>query len=302
MRKRVALGVAIALLAACAPAAVPAQASQDPNPPWPQLLPPRNLSDRTQPGPVAHCRRATMRCFDGNIRRMRRLEARLGCDHRAVFATTYLLLTEQIRDTIRRDRHFFSDLRWLTYEDTVFANYYFRAVAAYDRGGAVPEAWRIAFDTARSGDANGGQDMLLGINAHVQRDMPFVVATVGMRKRNGDTRKPDHDVVNGILSDAYEPIVSAVGQRYDSLVTISNASWNPVDDVAGLEMVKGWREGVWRNAERLVEAKTAKQRQRVIDSIETNAATWARLIAANQLPPGYRVQRDLYCAKQAAAR
>jgi hypothetical protein len=184
------------------------------------------------------------------------------------------------------------------HEDTLFANLYFRSVALYERNRPVPEAWRIAFDTARSGDANGGQDMLLGINAHVQRDMPFVLATVGMRKRNGDTRKPDHDVVNGILSDAYEPIVKAIGQRYDSLVTISNASWNPVDDVAGLEMVKGWREGVWRNAERLVAAKTAKQRRQVVDSIEMNAATWARLIASGTTGPGYRAQRDVYCASR----
>jgi hypothetical protein len=281
--------------------AAPARASQDPNPPWPQLLPPRNISDRTQPHAVWRCRKATMRCFADTIRRMRRLENRLGCDHRAVFATTYLLLTKQMRDTIRRDRHFFSDNRWLIYEDTVFANYYFRSIAREEAGQPVPEAWRIAFDTARRGDANGGQDMLLGINAHVQRDMPYVVATVGMRTRSGATRKPDHDVVNGILSDAYEPIVSAIGARYDKLVTISNASWNPVDDVAGLEMVKGWREGVWRNAERLVEAKTPQQRQQVIDSIETNAAAWASAIASGEVAqPGYRAQRDAYCAAQAA--
>jgi hypothetical protein len=236
-----------------------------------------------------------MRCFADTIARMRRLRDRLGCDHRAVFATTYLLLTKQMRDTIRRHPHYFNDRRWLIYEDTVFANYYFRTMDTYSRGRPVPAAWRIAFDTAARGDANGGQDMLLGINAHVQRDMPFVVATVGLRTKKGASRKPDHDVVNQILSDAYEPIVSTIGRRYDSLVTITNASWNPIDDVAGLEMVKGWREGVWRNAERLVEAKTASERQQVVDSIETNAATWANLIAAGQVPPGYRAQRDAYC-------
>jgi hypothetical protein len=275
--------------------AAPAPASQDPNPPWPQLLPPRPVTDTTQPGPVPRCHRATMRCIRDTIGRMRKLQARFGCDHRAVFATTYLLLTEQVRDTMRRDRHFFNDRRWLIYEDTVFANYYFRAVNAYSRGKPVPAAWKVAFDSARAGDANAGQDMLLGINAHVQRDMPFVVASVGLRTRAGASRKPDHDVVNAILSDAYERIVSTIGRRYDSLVTITNASWNPIDDIAGLEMVKGWREGVWRNAERLVEAKTASERRQVIDSIETNAATWANLIAGGQVPPGYRAQRDAYC-------
>jgi hypothetical protein len=237
-----------------------------------------------------------MRCFSDTIRKMRKLRARLGCDHRAVFATTYLLLTEQMRDTIRRQPHVFDDRRWLIYEDTVFANFYFSVMRSYDRGKPIPGAWKVAFDTARTGDANGGQDMLLGINAHVQRDMPFVLATVGVRTKSGATRKPDHDVVNQILSDAYEPIVSAIGQRYDSIVTITNASWNPIDDIAGLEVVKGWREGVWRNAERLLDAKTAADRRQVSDSIETNAATWASLIASGQVPPGYRAQRDAYCA------
>src|SRR5947208_13852162 len=115
--------------------------------------------------------------------------------------------------------------------------------------------------------------------------MPYVVATVGLRTKTGKTRKPDHDVVNQILSDAYEPIVSTIGARYDSIVTLTNASWDPLDDFGGLEMVKGWREAVWRNAERLVEAKTESERQQVDDSIETNAAAWARMIGSPQLPP-----------------
>src|SRR5206468_12154244 len=141
---------------------------------------------------------------------------------------TYLTLTRAMRDAVLSDPHMFRDRRYLYREVTVFAGYYFRTLHAVDRGLPIPEAWRIAIDTAASGDANAGQDMLLGINAHVQRDMPFVLATVGLRTRKGATRKPDHDVVNQILSDAYEPIVSTIGRRYDSLVTITNASWNPL--------------------------------------------------------------------------
>jgi hypothetical protein len=289
--------VTIVATAFASAATTPASASQDPNPPWPQLLPPRPLTDTTQPGPVPRCRKATMRCFANTIAKMRKLRAQLKCDHRAVFATTYLLLTQQMRKTITRRPHYFKDLRWLIYEDTVFANFYFRVIKANNSKKPIPQAWQIAFDTARKGDANGGQDMLLGINAHVQRDMPFVLATVGIRTKKGATRKPDHDVVNQILSDAYEPIVSAISKRYDPFVSTTNSSANPLDDVAGLELVKGWREGVWRNAERLLDAKTKAERQQVAESIETNAATWASLIAAEGYggPPGYRAQRDAYC-------
>jgi hypothetical protein len=256
------------------------------------------VSSKAQPKPMPHCRRATMRCVDGNVRRLRRAVARFGCDHRAVFATTYLVLTKTLRGAMRRDRHLFRDRRYLIYEDTLFLNYYVRMLRDVDRGRPIPLAWRIAIDTAAAGDANAGQDMLLGINAHVQRDMPYVVAQLGLLTRSGASRKHDHDTMNRVLDEAYEPVVRAVARRYDPLISTTNASWDPLDDVTGLEMVKGWREGVWRNAERLVNARSAAERRQVMDSIETNAATWARMIAGGPQMPAYRAQRDAYCHRQ----
>jgi hypothetical protein len=287
------LGSASAVAAlACAPAA---QASQDPNPPWPQLLPPGPVSKHNQPKPVPGCRRATIKCIDVQMRRMKRAQDRFGCDHRAVFATTYLVLTGALRDAALERPSMFRDRRYLYREVTVFAGYYFRMLHAVDRGQPIPEAWRIAIDTAASGDANAAQDMLLAINAHVQRDMPFVIAQMGLATPRGKSRKPDHDGENEVLNRAYEPVVQAIQQRYDPMVSLTNASWDPLDDFGGLETVKAWREGVWRNAERLVNAKSKAERQQVIDSIEANAATWARMMAAPQIPPGYRAQRDSYC-------
>ena len=141
--------------------------------------------------------------------------------------------------------------------------------------------------------------MLLGINAHVQNDMPFVVAALGQHTRSGASRKPDHDRVNQILNAAYEPVVEAVAGRYDPLITTTNAKWSPLDDVAGLELVKEWREGVWRNAERLLAARSDAERKQVAGQIQTNAATWARMIAAPQ-QAGYRATRDAYCRAKLA--
>jgi hypothetical protein len=101
--------------------------------------------------------------------------------------------------------------------------------------------------------------------------------------------------VNEVLDRAYQPVVSAVAKRYDPLVSTTNASWNPLDDVGGLELVKGWREEVWRNAERLVNARSDAERSQVAQQVQQNAAVWARAMAAPQTP-GYRAQRDAYCA------
>ena len=263
--------------------------------PWPQLLPPGASPTDVQPGPVRGCRKARLSCVDRVIRRLTRLRNRLGCDHRAVFANTYLLLTKEIRKTIKRRPRYYEDKRWLIYLDVTFANYYF---ANFRRGAKPPEAWRIAFDTAAHGDQNAAQDMLLGINAHVQRDMPYVMASVGLRFPDGRSRKPDHDRGNAILAASYERIVRDTERRYDPFIALSNSSATPLDDFAGLEMVKGWREGVWRNAERLMNARTPAELQLVQMSIEQNAAAWARSIAATPGAPGYREQRDAYCAER----
>ena len=290
---------AVALLAAFV-AASTASASSDPaNIPWETFLPALPSSTATQPGPVPYCKRPTVRCIDTELRRLRTAQRRLGCDHRAVFATTYLVLTETLRDTVRADPAFFEDPRYLFSEDALFADYYFRTVDDYAAGRPVPRAWRIAFDTAARGNANAAQDMLLGINAHVQRDMPFVLAQLGLRRPDGTSRKRDHDHVNDVLERAYEPVVQAIARSYDPFVSVSNAGASPLDNIAGLELVKGWREGVWRNAERLLNATTDAQRQSVANSIELNAAAWARNIAAGRFP-GYRARRDAYCAQHIA--
>jgi hypothetical protein len=286
------LGVAVAL--GCSGTAL-AQSELSPNLPWPSLLPPMEVPNTVQPGPVSYCHEATIGCVDETIARMRALRRRLGCDHRAIFATTYLLLTEEIRKTVVAEPHFFSDNRWLIYLDVLFAKYYFDTSANYEAHRPVPEAWGIGFDTAARGDANAGQDMLLGINAHVQRDMPFVMAGVGLRKPDGSTRKPDHDAANEILRRAYDTIVKTIADQYDPLISTTNSEATPVDNIGGLELVKEWREGVWRNAERLLNARSAEERASISRQIEDDAATWARSIAANDQPAGYRAYRDDYC-------
>jgi hypothetical protein len=142
--------------------------------------------------------------------------------------------------------------------------------------------------------------MLLGINAHVQNDMPFLIAALGVRTPDGETRKPDHDAVNEVLNRAYEPVVTAIRQRYDPSIGLTNPDLVTADDIGGLETVRVWRELVWRNAERLLDAETDAQRQVVANQIQTNAAVWARGIAAVQVP-GIRASRDTYCAKQAGS-
>jgi hypothetical protein len=290
----------VTVLVAVVAFATSASASEPANVPWETFLPALPSSNAVQPHAVPYCRKATIRCIDTEIRRLRAAQKRFGCDHRGVFATTYLELTRQLRDTLRTRPRFFNDSKYLYIEDAQFANIYFNSLRAYERGKPIPPAWQIAFDTAGRSDVNAAQDMLLGINAHVQNDMPFLLASLGQRKRDGSSRKPDHDKMNEILDAAYERVVRQIEDRFDPIVATTNARWTFADDYGGLEIVKQWRENVWRNAERLLAAKSDAERAQIADQIKQYAAGWAQTIANPIQAPGYRSQRDAYCRAAAA--
>jgi hypothetical protein len=92
-------------------------------------------------------------------------------------------------------------------------------------------------------------------------------------------------------------VVREVGGRFDETMSLTNPDWLFIEDIAGLELVRVWREQVWRNAERLVNARTDAARQAVAREIQAYAAGWASGIAAVQVP-GLRAARDAYCARQ----
>ncbi len=271
--------------------------SEVPNLGWTALLPAIPTAKNPQPGPVSTCKKPKPECVRAQVERLRNARDRWGCDHRAVFATTYLTLTKQLYQDVKTgfvDENYI-DPDYLYTEDALFANVYFRTARAYRNGEEVAKAWQIAFDTAARDDTGAVQDMLLGINAHVQNDMPFVLAALGLRTPEGESRKPDHDEANGTLNRAYEEVVRQVRRRFDPLIDLSNPTLVPLDDLAGLELVRAWRENVWRNAEKLLNAEGRQEQRQVAMQIEDDAAATAEIIAAGGLP-GYGATRDAYCA------
>jgi hypothetical protein len=224
------------------------------------------------------------------------------CDHRAVFALTYLVTTEGFRSYLSDERGsaFFADEPGIIQLDRVFADLYFDAVAKNEAGDAPP-AWRVAFEAADSGRSTATQDLFLGMNAHIQRDLPVALAAVGLADGTGASRKQDHDRVNEILSTVLDDIQDELGARYDPMISMTDTSPSPVDEEGPLEVLKAWREGAWRNAERLALAKDDAERADVMEQIETYAATWGRIIAAADFSAD-SPRRDAYCRQRNASR
>jgi hypothetical protein len=262
--------------------------------PWPDQLPPAPTASNPQPGPQPGCEDPTIACVDRGLQRLRDLQGSLRCDHRNVFATTYVEMTTTLRSSLEAGDPGFADPRWIIAVDHLFHDYYFDAFADYRAGRHVPGAWRVAFRTAARGNANATKDMLLAVNAHVQRDLPFVLAKLGLRTPDGTSRKQDWNDFNHVVNAAYDPIVDEVSSRFDPTLRITNPG-TAVDGEAGLVLFQVWRERAWRNAEALLNATTPERRAAVEASIEASTLATAREIAAIPNKRGHRARRDAYC-------
>jgi hypothetical protein len=298
-RGKAGLLVVVACLAIAAVGASRAVAANLILPNWPELLPANPFVPAgTDPLPFDVCKNGQPSCpgrvIDEMYRRWRPLDA--SCDHRAVFALTYLRTTEEFARTINQDPGTFSDDPWIRHEDAVFAQLYFNAFDDYVAGKSVPLAWRIAFDNARNPNIEGMGDLLLGMNAHINRDLPYTLAHVGLRKPDGSSRKLDHDRVNQFLDRVIDPLQNELARLYDPIFTIVDAEPSPADEVGALQGIRLLRENAWRNAEDLVSTRNNPiAHQLVKTNIETQAATFALSIVAGATAPGYAAIRDPWC-------
>jgi hypothetical protein len=266
--------------------------------PWPQQLPPADVPNEVQAHGVEHCRHAAVRCVVGLEHRLERQFSRFdaACDHRAVISYSYLQITRGLLADLRgpRDGALVAHRRWMDYLITNFSNRYFRAFHRYARGRPLTPAWRITFETAAHGDAQAGQEVLLFSNAHVQHDLPFAYAKLGIETRSGRSRKPDHDAVNEVNARVFDGIEKYIAAHYDPSFSLIDIPFVPVEEVGTLELVKSWREQAWRSAERLLSAGSQAERAAVAARIRETSTRWAEFISSGGMP-GWRETRDEYC-------
>lgn len=279
VRVRLVAVVVGALVTGSTLAASPASADEPLFIGWTDLLP--SFTTGYDPSSANDCTKGHVNCVNAVIREMTRRFDPLAdaCNHNSMFALTYLRTTEQYLVSATSEG-FFTDPSFINHQDAVFARYYFDAWDAYRAGDLAhtSPAWQLALNAADGRKVSGMGNLLLGMSAHVNRDLPMVLADIGLVKPDGSSRKPDHDKVNQFLNLVMEPLLDEAAARFDPTVDDGQYDGSTLDETAFLQLLVGWREGAWRNAEALVNAPTPAARALVVAEIERVAKIEANLI------------------------
>src|SRR5262249_22786682 len=150
-----------------------------------------------------------------------------------------------------------------------------------------------AFMRAEQRVDNVLQDALLGINAHINYDLPLALYAEGLT-RDGRSHRPDYDRVDRILQSTALPLVRELARLYDPALYLLRLFGRDVTEWLTLVVFSTWRAEAWQNAVRLEAAASEEAFEAVRSEMEARALTRAREIA----PPGFRSDprgRLLYC-------
>lgn len=279
--------------------ASPAHADLVPYVPWSSYL--AGWTDEYIPSSDNDCVAGRSNCLHATLKEQSRIadDTASSCSHHAIFARAYVRMTQLYGHT-RAIPGYYQDVSYFNHVDAVFARYYTDSYYNWQSGNrsAVPQSWLTALDAAKDKKVSGSGDLLLGMNAHINRDLPYVMAAVGLVAPDGSSRKTDYDAVEAWLYDATAPLIAEFAARFDPSID-DTADPFGLGNSALFQMVSSWRENAWRNAEALVSAPTPAARALVAANIEAEANAVAQGILTTQsyLPLlTSTVPRDTFCA------
>lgn len=219
------------------------------------------------------------RTLDEVVADLAALEARFLArqDRRCIFVTLYGVVSAAMRDRVAQGG--FLDPPWVHRYAVTFAGFYRDALDSWDEGRTetVPRAWRLAFEAASTGTGLVLQDMLLGVNAHVNHDLPFALEQVSIDP-DRQRRRVDHDAVNAVLASVTERATGRLAALYAPGLPALDECAGQLDEMVGLFSLQTARDSAWDSAVTLANARGDVERGLAARLIGTRAGLVARLL------------------------
>lgn len=207
-------------------------------------------------------------------------------DDRAIFATAYRRMTLGMR--VHLDGDLFEDPDWVRAYLVAFGEYYRRALLLWEYGEIdhIPDAWELSFGTAERGEALVLQDLVLGVNAHINHDLPFALEDAGVE--HGRTRKHrDHDRVNRVIGRVIDAVQDRVVEHYSAALGHLDTLLGPVDETITHFSLTKARDHAWSRGVALTNAPDTDERRRLHSQIDDTTEVLAQIVLAPSRLPAF---------------
>jgi hypothetical protein len=199
-----------------------------------------------------------VRAISALLERMDALVAELEADRSPgrYFLSTYTRTTRAVAAALEDGR--FEDPAWVEEWDVVFADLYLDALRAYRADPAsAPRPWRVAF--AADPELPPIAHVLLGINAHINYDLPQALIAVippeDMDDANlMDRRRRDHERIDAVLAERVSAEDDELEKAGPSRTPVDRLM-APLNQAASRRFLKEARVKVWHNTLALHEAR-----------------------------------------------
>jgi hypothetical protein len=164
------------------------------------------------------------------------------------FNWLYFTVTQAVENRVNAGG--FNDPAWLAELDVQFAALYFSALYDALTGAACPGSWKAMFSRRGQTDIARIQFALAGMNAHINRDLPFAIVSTSKTRntvpRHGTPQYNDYTSLNTTLDGLIHTAKKQLNVRLlgGPLPPVSH-----LEDLIAAWDLAGFREGAWEHAE-----------------------------------------------------
>jgi hypothetical protein len=201
-------------------------------------------------------------------------DARASGDRTGFFAALYHKVTAGVKEGIANGS--FQDGERMAKLDVTFANRYLVALDAWRSEQPLTDSWKIALDATKTSSLLILQQLLLGINAHINLDLG-IAAVETMKGKVLDDIHTDFDTINTIIGSLTYQVLHEI-DRMSPLLSLIGLQGNNTNSFLIQFSIGNARDGAWCFAEDLSK-QTGDNYAASIKTRDTDIATLAADLA-----------------------
>lgn len=164
------------------------------------------------------------------------------------FLYTYYTVTKEVATrSIMQKNSSFENIPALHQLDVYFASLYINPLHAFMEDSKKTSPWKTYFEYCTTKKANPFLQMLLGINAHINGDLPVCVYTLQY------TEKKDYEHINHVLEELIPKIMFFLATEYRDVLGLSGLLFPQLTSEEFQRIIVQWRNQAWENGHALIE-------------------------------------------------